>query len=334
MARAIFCVTLLAACHSSVTEVAPPDDDQEHAELVVIERGVADAAAPCREETPGSSRREQVCARWCRVREESRVAAWSGDAASCTSGAIDPKARESARRILDTHRFLADLPPVDLVTDWEPSAARCALLAHANRKLSHEPPADWRCWDDTGRRASEVSLIANRSIAIAITAFFEDPGNETTMTHRRWLLGDSLSHVAFGSTDRYACLVVDGSGLGAKSVGDPAAKQTSMEPKSELVAWPPAGEVPIDLFRFERLDELGWTVQSSTLDLESAVVSVTTSGQELPMAVVALERWKGSRSALKLTPIGWKTEASKRYTVHVTGDAIDASWVVEPTDCE
>src|SRR5690606_34986449 len=138
---------------------------------------------------------------------------WNGDTGSCNPGDIDMAAAERAVRNINMHRFIADVPPVVHVPEWTKPAQECALLAHANQKLSHTPPRDWSCWSDVASQVSAVSLIANRSAPPAIGAFMEDPGNETTMGHRRWLLSEEIWRVGIGSTSRYTCVVVDGRNL-------------------------------------------------------------------------------------------------------------------------
>ena len=293
----------------------------------------------CRAE-PGPSRRDQVCHRWrCDGRDASVAARWSGELSSCSAGDLDGAAAERALRLVNLHRFLAGVEPVTAEATWTGAAQQCALVAHANGKLSHTPSPDWRCWSDVAALTSSVSLIANRSAPPAIAAFIEDPGNEATMVHRRWLLSEELKHVGFGSTDRYSCVVVDGRSLdaaanagAAKTVSAPVDDAEHAEPRG-WVAWPPPGPVPLDVFRSERLDEIGWTVQSSSDDLDHATVSVTSEGTKLPITTTALEPLEGSRSAIRFVPEGWKTESGRAYVVSVEGTRA-LEYTVEPTGCE
>ena len=233
--------------------------------------------------------------------------------------------------MLNLHRFLAGLDEVRVEAPWTGAAQQCALVAHANAKLSHTPPSDWRCWSDVAAFTSSVSLIANRSAPLAIAAFIEDPGNETTMVHRRWLLSEKLTRIGLGSTDRYACVVVDGRGL-ARMAG--AASGPPTEPSARpWVAWPPPGPVPMEVFTSERLDEIGWTVQSSDDDLDRGSVTVSVDGRELPVRTTHLAPLLGSRSAIRFVPDGWSTEAGRSYDVRVTTRSRSFDFTVEPTDC-
>lgn len=295
---------------------------------------LADEEELCRA-GPGESRREIVCHRWrCEGAGGVAPARWSGDASRCDAGDLDADAGARALRVLNLHRFLAGVAPVEAEAAWIGPAQTCALVAHANKELSHTPAPDWRCWSEVAALTSSVSLIANRSAPLAIAAFIEDPGNEATMVHRRWLLSEELTRVGVGSTDRYACVVVDGAALGA-----PAHAKEPKEPKEPArpsprgwVAWPPEGPVPMDVFASERLDEIGWTVQSPSDDLDHATVTVSSQGAALPIRMTRLAPRLGSRSAIRFVPDGWSTEAGRSYVVRVTG-ARTFDFTVEPIDC-
>ena len=291
---------------------------------------VSGPASPARRyscgSSPGPSREENVCWRWHCDGDPRAASSWSGDGATCNAGGLDPSAADHALRRINVHRFLADLPPFAQEPAWSAAAQQCALIAHANGKLSHEPPKDWACWSPTGARMSEGSLIANVALAPSIGAYIEDPGNETTMVHRRWLLDETLASVGFGSTDRYSCVVVDG-----RSVSKPtAAKPASVRGWS---AWPPAGPVPFEVFEDEKLDTAGWTVQSTKNDLAKATVEVSSDGKDLPVVVTHLTDSLGSRTAIRFVPQGWVTEAGRSYAVAVTGSARTIEFEVKPIAC-
>lgn len=284
----------------------------------------ADACTP----RPGPSRAEQVCWRWRCDGDASKVATWDGDANACQSGALDDAAADAALRRINAHRFLAGLAPFASEPAWTDAAQQCALIAHANGKLSHTPPPSWDCWSKEGAATSAGSLVANVSVAPSIAAYFEDPGNETTMVHRRWLLDETLSSVGFGTTDRYSCVVVDGHALSKPA--NPVAK----DDVRGWAAWPPAGPVPFDVFAAEKLDTAGWTIQSTKDDLEKATVNVSRDGKIMPVTVTHLTPLEGSRSAIRFVPQGWVTEAGRSYAVSVIGSAAKIDFEVQPIDCD
>lgn len=284
----------------------------------------------------GSSRRDAVCHRWrCDARLGTASARWTGDASSCSAGDVDADAVERALAAINAHRFIAGVPPIVSEPTWSKAAQECALVAHANARLSHTPTRDWTCWNDLAASASAVSLIANRSAPPAVGALFEDPGNATTLVHRRWLLWEELLFVGLGSTDRYSCVVVDGRSIDRANGATARRARPDSETESfrHWTAWPPAGVVPFDVFVSERLDEVGWTVQTSRVDLDDAKVTVTVDGEAAPIHLTHLEPYEGSASAVSFTPDGWRTQPGHTYRVTVSGDAgIDFS--VEPTDCD
>ncbi len=281
----------------------------------------------------GATRKEQVCWRWqCDGTGVSNPAVpWNGSSGACRAGDLDPDVADRTLRRLNVHRFLAELPPVEEETSWRPAAQACALIAQANAKLSHNPPASWSCWSPLGAATSANSLVANRAAAGSIAAYFEDPGNEPSMVHRRWLLSESLDTVGLGSTDRYSCVVVDGHELERPS--NRASAKAEKGAERTWAAWPPAGPVPFDVFTEEKLDEAGWTVQSGVLDLERATVTVTEAGEPKPVTLTHLTPLLGSRSAVRFIPKGWKTEPGHRYDVRVKSSASSIDFTVEPTTC-
>ena len=287
------------------------------------------------DDPPGTTRKDQVCRRWsCEAYDAATTPRWNGATTACQAGEIDTDSVERALRLLNVRRFMAGLEPVRLETSWTDAAQQCALIAHANQKLSHTPPPTWECWSDLGALTSSVSLVANRSAAPSIAAFFEDPGNESTMTHRRWLLSQQLESVGIGSTDRYACIVIDGRPLDtARGRKNARSERASRAGVRTWAAWPPPGPVPIGVFDLERLDEMGWTIQSDTDELERATVKVTESGALLPVKVERLTAGYGSTSALRFMPDGWRTEADRTYRVSVAGTRTPIDFTVEPTVC-
>ena len=307
--------------------------------------------------------RDLVCSRWACAHAKLSAATWDGDASSCTAGSFDERARKKALALVNAYRFIAGVPEVQLEPRWHDPAQDCALIAHANKQLSHTPPHDWSCWNLRGARASAVSLVANRSAPLAIDAFIEDPGNEKTMVHRRWLLSEKIHRLGLGSTSGYSCALVDGrewdgtpppspSEANAASEADAASdedeeagetddgedregkirKRSTAEPPA-WVAWPPPGPVPIDAIRRSRVDINGWTIQSSSLDLDGAKVEIRVGGFARPISVRPLERTMGSLTAVRIVPKEWSTEPDEHYDVHLEKDDTVIDFTVQPVMC-
>lgn len=289
--------------------------------------------------------KDRVCSLWSCGHAGIAAVSWDGDPRRCHAGRMDEVARDRALNLVNMYRALAGVPEVSLERRWETPAQECALLAHANQKLSHTPPPDWSCWSSRGARASAVSLVANRSAPLAIGAFIADPGNEASMVHRRWLLSEKVRRLGFGSTSGFACALVDGREFDEESSVDgpveveseePAAAQARAAASAEApswVAWPPPGAVPIDAVQRTLADRTGWTVQSSSLDLDGASVTVSVDGQPKEISVHPLERTLGSLTAIRFVPRGWSSEANERYDVHVERGDLRIDFTVEPVSC-
>jgi hypothetical protein len=241
-------------------------------------------------------------------------------------------------RIVNAYRALAGVPSVRIEPSWSAPAQACALLSHANDQLSHSPPSDWSCWSDVAAQAASSSLLANRSAPIAIDAFITDRGNESSMVHRRWLLSENVHRLGVGSTNAYACVLVDGRAWDLPDVSRASSSMSIVESESASsapawVAWPPGGKVPFELFRTNRLDTLGWTIQSSSLEVDGATIEVREGDRPRDIDVYPLERTLGSFTALRFVPRGWSTQAGARYDVQLTLGDERIAYVVEPVTC-
>lgn len=267
----------------------------------------------------------QVCERWNADRQLTE-GQWSGSVLKCDPGDIDPGGRANALRLLNLYRWLAGLPAVTNSAQKDAEAQACALMMHANLKLSHNPPASWSCYTQEGAEAAAQSNISTQPGVASVDAYMIDDGNDDTIGHRRWILSNGLGPVGLGSTSTYSCMHVIG-GLGSDSSGSP-----------RFTAWPPAGKIPIGAFYPEtawwaNLDQVGWTVQSDRVDVADATVTVTSDGETLPVDSFPLLPGYGSESAIRFTPKGWKTEAGKTYMVSLSGVNPPISYAVEVLDC-
>lgn len=325
------CLVAASACTPTSGNLPDPTEHEDVSGQAV--RYSADASTGpdvCARE-PKTDRASQVCWRWTCDGRAATPATWNGDVDSCNAGTLDPAAAQRTLALVNLHRFLADMPAVGIEPAWSPAAQQCALVAHANAKLSHTPPRDWTCWNQTAYDASEVSLVANRSGPASISAFMEDPGNETSIVHRRWLLSDQLVRIGLGSTDHYACVVVDGKKLDSEI--DAGTRDPGAPTGRKWAAWPPAGPVPMDVITSEQLDTVGWTVQSGEDDLDPTTAVIVSNGVTLKTTTTLLEAQLGSRSAVRILPVGWATAAGARYDVTVSGPTTHIAFTVEPTDC-
>jgi hypothetical protein len=198
-------------------------------------------------------------------------------------------------------------------------AQACALMMHANGQLNHSPPMDWSCYTAEGAEGAGSSNIAGAPGVASIDLYMADPGNPTTIGHRRWILSNWFGPTGIGSTDQYACLWTFGSG----------------DTGPEWTAWPPPGQFPLQAATasWQSIDETGWTVQAyDPVDLAGATVAVTMGGQDMPVSVTQLQGGYGSSSAISFIPQGWTMQAAT-YHVEIGGIASPISYDVNVVDC-
>jgi hypothetical protein len=269
----------------------------------------------------GMTEAEIMCARWNTDRADMNEGTWSGNVGSCTAGDISANGRENALKLVNLYRFLAELPAVTHDPTRNTLAQACALMMDANNTLSHTPPPSWTCYTAEGSQGAGNSNIASTPGVMGVDLYIADPGNETTMGHRRWILSRGLGPIGLGSTSDYSCMWVLG-GSGGSS--------------APWVAYPSPGPFPIEAMTasFVSTDETGWTVQTWEIDLGGAQVTITDDGQNMPVDVQGLAGGYGSTHAIKMTPQGWTSQAGHSYAVSVTGIQTPISYTVDMVACE
>jgi uncharacterized protein YkwD len=265
---------------------------------------------------------EGTCARWNGDRANMSEGTWSGNVASCTVGDISADGRANALKIINLYRWLADLPAV--VTDpmRDAQAQACSLMMEAEGSLSHEPGTDWACYSEQGADGASSSNISGGPGVSSIDAYMLDNGNATTIGHRRWTLSNSLGPIGLGSTGPggSSCFQnLSGTGRAGKP----------------WMAWPAPGIIPLQAFGTGRgtIDTTGWTIQSDSIMLAGAAITVTAGGTNMPVTVTQLSGGYGSRYALRFNPMGWTTMAGQTYAVSVTGISTPISYEVQVVTC-
>jgi hypothetical protein len=273
---------------------------------------------------PSDHSPEGTCARWNADRANMSEGTWSGSVDSCDAGDISAEGRENALRLTNLYRWLVDLPPVVTSPEKNALAQACALVMHAEGSLSHEPPEDWACWSEEGAEGAGTSNISSGPGVSSVDLYMVDTGNEDTHGHRRWILSNTLGPTGLGSTGPMgaSCMIT----LGGEGDAD-----------KDWVAWPPAGVMPIEAVapnRFgDTLDEVGWSIQSDSINLKDATVTITSGGMDMPVMVNELPGGYGSRYALRIAPDGWTTTAGQTYSVSVSGTSTPIAYEVTVVDC-
>jgi hypothetical protein len=269
----------------------------------------------------GGSGPSTVCERWNADRASLSEGAWSGSVAGCNIGDVAEPGRENALKLVNLYRFLANLPAVTHEASRDAEAQACSLIMTANGMLNHFPPSSWTCWTQQGADGAGSSNIASTAGVTGVDLYMADPGNETTMGHRRWILSNSLGPIGLGSTSSYSCMKVIG---GSGSAG------------AAFTAFPSPGDFPYEALHasFAPVDETGWTIQSDTISLDGATVTVDDEGTNMPVQVVQLDGGYGSTYALNLLPQGWTAQAGHTYSVSVTGASQPIDYEVHLVSCQ
>ena len=263
----------------------------------------------------------EICTRWKADRANLSEGSWSGNAASCDAGDMTADARDNAYRLHSLYRFMAGLEPVDMTDENNRLAQACALLMTANGMVSHMPDASWKCYtDEAAMTAANSSLSGGGSVA-SVDGYIVDPGNPTTLGHRRWILSSMLAGVGFGSSGAFSC-----------QYQPPQRPAPGAKP---WTAWPPPGQVPIQAMGggFASVDQTGWSLQSDSIDFQAAQIKVTSAGTDLAVGVTQLGGGYGSLFAMRFNPMGWTTAAGQTYHVAVSGTSMPIEYDVEVVDC-
>ena len=85
---------------------------------------------------------------------------------------------------------------------------------------------------------------------------------------------------------------------------------------------------------FTDLEDTGWSLQSDSIDLDNAAVTITRDdGTDMPVTVTELGAYYGSRWAISMIPNGWVAETGFVYEVNVTADGGTIQYRVEFAEC-
>lgn len=278
------------------------------------------AGAPAPTGAAGGGATGDVCARWKSDRTNLSEGTWNGDVASCMSGDMTADARNTAYRLHTLYRFLAGLDSVPMMDDYNKKAQDCSLLMTANNMISHMPDSSWKCYTADAAKTAGSSSLSSGGAVSSVDGYMIDPGNPTTLGHRRWILSNELIGVGFGSSGKFSCQY------------QPPGRGKSTKP---WIAWPPAGQVPFQAMSstWSSIDQTGWSLQSDTVDFKSAQVTITAGGMTLPVTVTQLGSGYGSTYAISMVPMGWKVAAGMTYNVNVTGASMPITYDVSVVDC-
>lgn len=166
---------------------------------------------------------------------------WSGSLQTCDPGELNPLVFKKVETRINFFRYCNNLPPIkiDVALNW--TAQQAALLTASNKTISHDPPANFRCYSDSAAEACKRSLLAMTDYryykaSAFITGFIYDYGEYNYyVPHRRWLLYSRLQGIGYGATST------------SEAISPRNDHDTTPGKLPDFIAYPWAGYVPQSL---------------------------------------------------------------------------------------
>ncbi len=278
---------------------------------------------------PASHAQADVCARY----NESRAVSsgyFIAGASTCDPGTLTRDGIDDALQRLNFYRWLTGLGPVTADDpDDNAQAQLCSVTSAWNPAglMAHHPDPSAVCYTEGGAIGAAHSNIAwgPANPSAMIDQFIVDNGNETTLGHRRWCLYAPLGGVGvgfyrgggsgFGYYGGAACLKVIGT------------RGASSSPRPDVVAFPPAGFVPVQVIQGM------WSISAGGLGGNIDVtITRMSDGMDLATTVHSLIDGYGAPTTA-WTLDGWSPAAGEDYRVVVTDGTSTVTYHVMPVRC-
>jgi uncharacterized protein YkwD len=175
------------------------------------------------------------------------------DIAACHAGELSEVTRKDAIDTVNAIRSHHGLSPVAYDRISEPESMQAALIMAANGRLSHAPPADWKCHSAAGAKGAATSNLSGGVIApnLAFSSVEQTLVNWLTdarnvrsgIGHRRWLLNPFMRSLSYGqvSADFDGVAVTHGAALkitDGKPLFDYADPVAHPYAAPRIIAWP------------------------------------------------------------------------------------------------
>lgn len=232
---------------------------------------------------------------------------WNGSTTSCTPGTLDAEALAAFMRRINYFRRAAGL--TTMVTNdpsLNPGCQQAALMMLANNALDHTPPTTWKCYTQAGANAAGKSNLHKGVVGTAaIDGYILDFGaSNIAAGHRRWILYSRANAMGVGATAYTNALDVISN-----------RKNTLPEGTPELVAWPPAGYLPVTLTPGR------WSASFPYGTPYGAQVKVTNAeGQQMPITVHPVQSSYGDITIVwDMQGLSLKAGQDHTFTVTITG---------------
>ena len=244
----------------------------------------------------------EVCSKWKDVNSRAPTDdPWvpAPDADPCGPGSMKETHKNYSLEVINFYRWMVDLPDSEWNDDYAKKAQAAAFLMDKNGTLSHKPPKSWTCYSKEGFDGAQQSNLSGGVGSTggagykSIHNYMIDNGNAKTMGHRRWILSNTLSHTAVGSTNNFSAMI---------TFGDNSTRIIEEKP---WVAWPAPGAFPITL-NSEAIHKTGWTIQSDDYLFEDATLTITDDEGNVKateMAVIAQHYGGYGNNAIRFIPL-------------------------------
>lgn len=202
---------------------------------------------------------------------------WTGSVAANDPGTISHEFRLATVRRANYFRALCRLPAVSLDEAQSGKCQHAALITAANKKLSHYPTSDWKCWTPEGAEAASNSNLGfGSSGPAAINCYIYDEGSHNAAVgHRRWVLYPPLSKVGTGSVP-YRPSYWETDALWV--IGNEGKRPTS----PEFVAWPTPGWFPKQHLSYQ---DGRWSFSLYGADWSQTSIDVTRNGASVKVVI-------------------------------------------------
>lgn len=206
---------------------------------------------------------------------------WNGSVSACNPGKLPEIILQKAEKRINYFRKVTGLNPIKLSDDFNDKAQHAALMMTANRQISHNPTANWKCYTQKGYEGAMNSNVGiadfvNFPEISFVTGFILDYGPiNNSLGHRKWMLNSRAETMGYGATGKHEIIYVTG------------VQKESLRNAPEYIAYPPGGYFPYSLI-FEK-----WSFAipfGKKVDFKKAKVEMSDDqGKKLSTKVLSIE---------------------------------------------
>lgn len=202
------------------------------------------------------------------------VNGWTGSVNGCRVGSNSTSYDGATLELLRYFRAMAGVPSdVSFSDNYNKAAQAAALIMEAKGDLNHNPPANWPCYSEAGKKGASSSNLCLGCVGPSAIEAYVDDGNVKGVGHRRWALAPGQKVLGTGSSKRAHALYVFG----------------DWRPEAEVahireVAWPPSGFVPME---FGMSPDYPWSYQRHDrgADLSNARMTLSQGGRAISVRI-------------------------------------------------